>query len=841
MKKTMKKILILAGIFLAAVGVFWFMNREAKPAETVYAVMERATLPVVYFDFEGQPVNLQRGYTGEMNTDYLRDVLTPLPSDRVLPLTIETYGTPVKQVGFEVRSLDGERLIERKEDVSFAQDDTLLTISCALGDLLDKETEYLFCLILKTDRYEQVKYYTRIRYYEDIPLAEMVTFAKDFSDGTFTAAGEIRAYLESDGTADNENLGHVTIKSSFDQITWGSLAPVRSGDVRMKIHEADETTASITLSYQVTAFEGKESYQVEEFFLLRKVNGQIYLLVYERDMDQDFELSEETLSGGMIELGVVGGKNLPLTCKTNKNYGAFVIDGELWEYNSDDNSAVRVFSFKQEDDDGIRTRYGEHGIQIADIDENGNIDFLVYGYMNRGPREGQCGLAFYRYNREENLQTEIFYAASDKPYQLLDAEISMLSFIGANELLYLVYDNSIYAVDFNGIEPVLITNNLKKGTFAISEDKSRIAWQEEDTVCGSRTACVMYLEEGRTNRIEAAEGEYVRVLDFIGDDFVYGISREGDASTIQTLTEKCPMYALVIVDENQNVQARYEQEGIYLTGITVENDRVLIRRAVREADGRYTDIAPDSLIQNKEKPEAEESPISFRMEGVKERVYRLDFSPSEKVSRALSITVPKQVTAEEEVVLTLSSGMSSDERYFGYAGGRLSSISYSSAEAISSVYDRMGFVVRAGQGVVWKRLNLSPQKTLDLGPGEQAFGDADRLRACLAFWLRAEGSPADAAEELAAGLTPAAILEQEFPGRFINLEGVRASWILYYINEGHPVLALTEGTKAELIMGYDAYNFQIFNPLTGQIYKMARDDALSYYDTQGNIFVTIMD
>ncbi|MCI8513359.1 MAG: hypothetical protein HFI93_01830 [Lachnospiraceae bacterium] len=843
MKKMMKKVLILAGIFLAAISMFWFMNREAGPTEAVYAVMDSATLPVVSFDFEGQRINLLRGYTRAMDTNYLRDMLTPLSADRRLPLTIETYGTPVEQIGFEVRSLDGERLIEREEDLLFTQEGTEIRIFCELEDLLEKDREYLFCLTLKTDRYEQVRYYTRIRYYEDLPLAEMVAFAKNFSDRTLDkeAAEGLQAYLESDGSADNGTLGHVTIKSSFDQITWGKLAPVRSGNVQVKIHEADETTASVTFSYKVTGNDGADSYQVEEFFLLRKVNGQIYLLVYERDMNQDFEMSEDILSGGIIELGIVGGRDLPLTYQTNKNYAAFVVDGELWEYNNSDNSAVRVFSFKQGNDDGIRTEYGEHDFKIANISENGDIDFLVYGYMNRGPREGQCGLAFYRYNREQNLQTEIFYMESDKPFQLLDAEVSMLSFIGANELLYLVYDNGIYAIDFNGIEPVLITNNLKKGSFAVSADKSRIAWQEEDNVYGSRTVCVMYLEEGKTNRIEAAEGEYVRVLDFIGEDFIYGIAREGDAAASQVLAEECPMYALVIVDEAQNVQARYEQEGVYIAGITVENDRILIRRAVKEADGRYTEIASDSLIQNSEKTEEKETPLSFRTEEVRQRVYRLNFAPSEKVGRSLSITAPKQMIAEEEKTLNLSSGRTSDERYFAYAAGRLNGISYSAADAVASVYDRMGTVVDARQNTIWKRLNLSPKKTLDLGPGEAAAGETDRLRACLTFWLRGEGSEVDAAAELAAGRSPMEILETAFPGRVVNLEGVRASWILYYINGGHPVLALTEGTKAELIMGYDTYNFHIFNPLTGQIYKMARDDALSYYDTHGNIFVTIMD
>ena len=85
------------------------------------------------------------------------------------------------------------------------------------------------------------------------------------------------------------------------------------------------------------------------------------------------------------------------------------------------------------------------------------------------------------------------------------------------------------------------------------------------------------------------------------------------------------------------------------------------------------------------------------------------------------------------------------------------------------------------------------------------------------------------------------ILRNAFGDRVMDLEGCTVPQILYYLDQGHPVLALTEDTKAELIVGYDRFNLLIYNPLTGQNYKMARDDALTYYENNGNIFVTIVD
>ncbi len=843
MKKTLTKILILAAVFLAALGAVWLFTREEEPEEVTYTVMDRATLPVVTFFYDGQPLNLQRGYTGDVSVAYIRDVMTPLAADRSVSVLVETYDTEVLDLGFEVRTLDGERLVERGNDLAYTQEGSQLTAVISLSDLLEKDQDYLLCVTLQTAKFEKVRYYTRIGYCEGMPAAEMLAFAKKFSSQTFEGAAALRTYLESDGSADEGTLGLVTIKSSFDQITWGDLAPVRTMEPLVSLNELDETSSSITLAYSVSA-EDEDGvpgeYQVEEIFSLRKVNDQIYLMDYERRMNQTFDLTEANMYSGVIELGIVGEDQLPLTYKKNGTYGAFAFDGELWLYNNADNSAVRVFSFKQELDDGVRTHYNEHDFRIVYLGANGDMDFLVDGYMSRGPQEGQCGLAFYRYNREENVLREAFFIPSDKPFPVMEAEISQLSYIGTNELLYFVFDNSIYAIDFNGLEPVRVVGNLQEGSFAISEDHSRIAWQEEESLYGCKTICVMYLDDGKTNRIAAPEGEYLRALGFIGGDFIYGIARESDAAMTQVLRAECPMYALEIVDRSQEVQIRYEQAGVYLRGITVENDRVLLRRAQRDGDGRYVEIATDSLILHEEVQEEAKSPVSVRADEKRRRVYLLNFAAKEPAKERLHIVTPKQVIAGEEAHLQLGAGEAKDPRYFGYAGGKLVSISYTAAEAIDSVYADYGLVLDAEQRVIWKRLNVRTQQVLYLDGTEQAAGGSDRLRASLVTWLREEGSGVDATAALAAGQTPVEILQEAFPGRVVDLQGCETDQLRYYLNLGHPVLALTEGTKAELIVGYDQYNLHIYNPLTGKIYKMARDDANTYYASFGNNFVTIV-
>ena len=56
-----------------------------------------------------------------------------------------------------------------------------------------------------------------------------------------------------------------------------------------------------------------------------------------------------------------------------------------------------------------RTLYDGHKIKILNVDEGGNVIFLVYGYMNRGRHEGQVGISVYYYDSTVNTVEEMAY------------------------------------------------------------------------------------------------------------------------------------------------------------------------------------------------------------------------------------------------------------------------------------------------------------------------------------------------------------------------------------------------------------------------------------------------
>lgn len=87
----------------------------------------------------------------------------------------------------------------------------------------------------------------------------------------------------------------------------------------------------------------------------------------------------------------MGVTNEPAEYVTSEDYGilAFVRLGQLWMYKYNDSSLTNIFSYPQDSFSDARTLNTNLDINIADMDADGNIYFVVYGYMNRGEHEGK--------------------------------------------------------------------------------------------------------------------------------------------------------------------------------------------------------------------------------------------------------------------------------------------------------------------------------------------------------------------------------------------------------------------------------------------------------------------
>mgnify|MGYP000349792331 CR=1 FL=1 len=126
------------------------------------------------------------------------------------------------------------------------------------------------------------------------------------------------------------------------------------------------------------------------------------------------------------------------------------------------------FTFDSSKDDGIRSRYDRHDVKILSVQEDGTVDFLVYGYMNRGKYEGHMGVIYYSYDAEKDTVNEKFYLAASESFEKIREDISTLSYLSQNSMMYLMLEGSVYGIDLKSNEFLVVAQGLTKGSFAVS-------------------------------------------------------------------------------------------------------------------------------------------------------------------------------------------------------------------------------------------------------------------------------------------------------------------------------------------------------------------------------------
>ena len=560
-------------------------------------------MPVVYADMGDEKRNRMPGYTQEMNQLAAQESLIALPGNRQLSLDICALEEPIQSMEYEIRSMDLERLVERTEITQWEQTEEGMEVTLPIQNLLTENQEYLLHLKVLMQGKGEIHYYSRIILPSEEYAEAMITFAKEFSQKTLDPeqAKTLVTYLESNHTEDNSSLGHVTIKSSFSQLTWGGLTMELAGDMEVTLKEFDGIMGQVQVKYPLSrqAEDGMtEYYEVTDHYTMKWNPKRIYLMSFERSMNQVFSGVRELYSGKRVLLGISNLDDIQVKKSPDKRYVGFVTYRDLWSYDQEEGEAVKIFSFRGKNDDYGRNDYDRHDIEILNVRENGDMDFLVYGYMNRGLHEGSVGISLCRYSQKERAIEEKFFIPAQESYETLKQEIDQLAYLNSSDMLYLMLDSAVYGIDLTSNESLVVADGLEEGSYAISEDKKNIAWQEGESLYQGTVIHVLNLETGQKREISGEDGSFVRALGFVMDDFVYGMARQEDLWAVHGRIKDVPMYAIEIVGDDMAVQTRYEKTGYYFTDVQVEEERIHIRRHVKTGDGQYAYHDDDTIVCN---------------------------------------------------------------------------------------------------------------------------------------------------------------------------------------------------------------------------------------------------
>jgi len=839
-------VLFLISLFVSNI----FLNRGNTD---MTSEMTKATLPIVYMNVNDEYINPLHGYTTEMEGNYLRGPITPLMANRSVTFRADLYDAVIAKVSYEVRPVDMSRLIEETEVSDFTYEGDVIYATVTLKDLIEDDTEYMLIIKLMTSGGDVIRYYARVINRAELYLSEKMQFVREFSDKTMDKqnSADIKKYLESNADGDNSSFAYVNIHSNFRQLTWGDLDPVTVSDKDMEILEIDETTASIMLTYQVEILQ--QVHNVSEFFRLQR-GKRMYLMEYERIMNQVFDEEKNVVVNGKILHGMIYDKPVRIENDTGTIY-AFVQENALYTYNISSKTMARLFAFADKENNDQRTRYNEHSIKPMSVDGVGNVWFIVYGYMNRGKNEGRMGVSLYYYDCAMNTIEEQLFIPYTKSYNILSKEIDSLAYISSRNRMYILLDGSVYSINIATRESEVMQDRISETGFYSSDDESMIAWQTGESIIDRTDIQLFQLGSMTPSVIPSSSGEAVVPLGFMDNDVIYGAAKISDVTTDYTGRTMIPMYSIKIQDQNGNILKDYHHNGIYVLDIEKNDNMLILKRVAKDADtGEYYSIADDQIVNNKTRTSLKNTLSTVVTDKTETTYQTVLYKGGDVDSSSVKVTNPKEVVFEGSRDVKMS-GDDPVKRYYVYAKGKLAGIYTLVSDAVLEASSLFGVVTDKRMAYIWESGNRkSSVRLTDLEVSDNSTntesedGEAEpndtgdtgvesSYVKCLDTMLKSGGVYKSTQEEVRTK-SLVKVLSDNLDADVLDLSGCSLSDVLYYVSQGYPVMAMTGEGGAVIIMGYDSKNTILYDPSEERIYKYGMNDSANMFEKAGNRFIS---
>ena len=378
-----------------------------------------------------------------------------------------------------------------------------------------------------------------------------------------------------------------------------------------------------------------ETYDVREFFRIRYVQGEIYLLDYNRKMEQIFDANQKVLDQNGILLGIAS-SDISYETNSSGNIVSFVRNGNLWTYNVKQNELAQVFSFSNIEGNDARSRCDQHNIRIISVEKNGSTAFAVYGYMNRGAHEGEVGVDIYYYDIEKNVVQEKAFIPSTKSFAIAEEELGKMVYYNQDQnLSYILAGGKFYKIDLTKDEQTVLAKNLEEGQYTVSADGHLIAYQTSGTINTAQEIKVLNLKTDEENAVAAKSGEASQTAWIYRIRFLcMGYLRQGDVGHTAAGGELFPMYELEIRNSENEVMKTYSADQIYISDVFIEENMMTLNRVVKSGE-TYTVTSQDYISSNERKEEQKSITLEAFSTDLKEKQMRLTYE------KGISDTVPK--------------------------------------------------------------------------------------------------------------------------------------------------------------------------------------------------------
>ncbi len=842
LKKKRKRMLFGGCLYLAAflisAGITNLVINYNTTHSSGISVGDGQTL--VYAKVDDRLVNGMSGHLPEQSGAYIRDFITPVSGDGQVELYIEENNEMITGASYQIYDETMRKLVMEGNLEELTTEDTYKVAKIACGNALSSTKEYCLNLTLTNKDGESMVYCTRLKYSDQFNVSQKLSFALDFNQMTFDTGNQNVLSKYQDGTTSgkNQSLQNVRLDSDVNLITWGDLKPAVVGNIAVNIKEINESSGVFELMYDVSATtDGTTSiYKVTEYYTIddHTEDQMLELSDYKRTMEEVNEGNSFKISNGVMRLGILDDKNMDLisygirqaqaeaeTETTSKSqevayntYISFISNDTLWMYNTADNLMTKVFVFNDSKNSNLIKGTQQYRIKTLRTEDNGDLLFMVYGYMYNGSHRGNMGILVYKYSAADNTLEEQLFIPYNGSFGEMDADISRLAFLDEENMFYLNIGSDIYKIDLKEFAYTKAWENITVGDFNISEDGRCVVIPEKTSEQGILSLRMIHLDT-KEEVVISGEGGLVHVFGYMGDYLVCGFSQKDEKAVLDDVSEVVLYDQIRIVDGQNKVIKSYTPKEGYVSDATLNGNIVELSLVTKNDEGSYEISGNDYIVSNQKASEDEVS--AFKADDEQGKVYiqmtdNLSQTPIAQTSRMMSV--------KQDKTLTLEQSIEQQNQYLMTAFDGTVTAYKEAGEAIQAADEGYGVVIDSNNHIIWQKNEISDRADTGISSigtaGEE--GSIPVVTSLLMSYIGVSKTM-----NVSGGQDMAQALAENTEKDILTIEGITLDEAKYYLYRGMPVVAETgDDTYVVLVKYEDEYIFWA-NPQEGIIQEVGQE------------------
>lgn len=487
MKKLGFRILLLFVLISMLVSFTYMDNKDSYSTSTVSK--GSATDPVIILRKNDVLYNAMYPYNYEM--DMLSgNCYTNFSNNEVIDLYITSDVKPNK-ISYEITDpITGEKLTKGKVDnKSIIIEEDHLVANLAIPELEKSDYPYVLSINYNENRKRSIKYYQNFYITDNDIIDNINQQVTRFHTATFNKdKNTVDDLINGIGQGKTSDFTKVNNNSPIEHLIWNfgkdivkmnePIIRITNVDNKNNEYEVElKYTLAVRNNYEFEYWEFIEGYKL---YGIEKLKIKSFNRVGSNLQETYYDDTDKQIVIGTGTIDSIQKKESP-----NKRFVSFVKDDQLWIFDSETNNMSKIFGFNKLDSDYIVDNNDDHQIKINNIDDDGNIIYIVYGYMNTGYYKGNNGIALYEFNYFLGNNESMGFV--NIPYGLdrIEYYIDKYTYITEdNNNMYIILDGSLLQINFT------------KG--AISNLSNDIPYNEERMATTEDEKAVFYIEDNNT-------------------------------------------------------------------------------------------------------------------------------------------------------------------------------------------------------------------------------------------------------------------------------------------------------------------------------------------------------